>query len=133
MTYSYLITPFFAWLVAGVLKFFINSIKTGRLAFKLVGYGGMPSNHSSIVSSMAMLVYLKEGLSSPAFGVAITLAFIVLLDANSLRKQVEKQAISLNTLGDFKLRERVGHSKAEIGVGCLVGCAAATTLHWVGI
>lgn len=133
MTYAYLVTPFFSWLVTGVLKFLINSIKSRRLAFNLIGYGGMPSNHSAIVSSMVMLVFLKEGISSPAFGVALALSFIVLLDANSLRKQIEKHAISLNTLGDFKLRERIGHSKAEIGAGCLVGCVTATALHAAGI
>ncbi|MCX5464217.1 divergent PAP2 family protein [Alcaligenes parafaecalis] len=133
MTYAYLITPFFSWLVTGVLKFLINSVKNRRLAFDLIGYGGMPSNHSTIVSSMTMLVFLKEGISSPAFGVALALSFIVLLDANSLRKQIEKHAISLNALGDFKLRERIGHSKAEIGAGCLVGCATATALHAAGI
>ncbi|MHC3924512.1 divergent PAP2 family protein [Alcaligenes nematophilus] len=133
MTYSYLITPFFSWFVTGVLKFLINSIKSRRFAFSLIGYGGMPSNHSAIVSSMTMLVFLKEGVSSPAFGVALTLSFIVLLDANSLRKQIEKHAVSLNTLCDFKLRERIGHSKAEIGVGCVVGCAVATALHMAGV
>ena len=133
MTYAYLITPFFSWFITGIFKFLINSLRNRRLAFDLIGYGGMPSNHSAIVSSMTILVFLKEGVSSPAFGVALTLSFIVLLDANNLRKQIEKHAVSLNTIGNFNLRERVGHSKAEIGVGCLVGGAAAVTLHIVGI
>lgn len=133
MTYSYLFTPFLAWLTAGVLKFLINSLRAGRLAFDLVGYGGMPSNHSSIVSSMAVLVFLKDGFSSPAFGVSIALLFIVLLDANSLRKQIEKHAIALNKLGDFKLRERIGHSKTEILAGCLVGGGVAYVVDLLGI
>ena len=74
--YSYLITPFLAWLVAGCLKFLINSIKAKQLAFGLIGYGGLPSNHSAIVSSMAALIAFKEGIDTPAFGVAFTLAFI---------------------------------------------------------
>ena len=88
MDFSYALTPFLAWLVAGVSKFVINSIKAKQLAFGLIGYGGLPSNHSAIVSSMAALIALKEGVGHPAFGVAITLAFIVMLDANSLRRQV---------------------------------------------
>lgn len=133
MTYAYISTPFLAWLVAGVLKFLINSLRARRLAFDLVGYGGMPSNHSSIVSSMAVLVFLKEGLSSPALGVSIALMFIVLLDANSLRKQIEKHAIALNKIGGLNLRERIGHSKTEIMAGCLVGAGVALVVHLLGI
>ena len=127
---SYLMTPFVAWLVAGVLKFIINSLKAGRLAFGLIGYGGLPSNHSSIVSSMAALIALREGLGHPAFGVAVTLAFIVMLDANSLRRQVGKHAAAINQLaaresGHVALRERMGHSRLEIAAGVLTGMAVA--------
>ena len=78
MDFSYALTPFLAWLGAGVSKFVINSIKAKQLAFGLIGYGGLPSNHSAIVSSMVALIALKEGIEHPAFGVTITLAFIVM-------------------------------------------------------
>ncbi|ENU28853.1 hypothetical protein F991_03316 [Acinetobacter sp. CIP-A165] len=128
--YIYLITPFLAWLVAGCLKFLINSIKAKKLAFGLIGYGGLPSNHSSIVSSMAALIALKEGIDTPAFGVALTLAFIVLLDANSLRRAIGKHAVAINQLAKDtpeyqQLRERMGHTKIEILAGVLVGCFVA--------
>lgn len=125
--YSYLITPFLAWLVAGCLKFLINSIKAKQLAFGLIGYGGMPSNHSAIVSSMVALIGFKEGVGVPAFGVALTLAFIVMLDANSLRRAVGKHAVAINKLAkndpEYQLlRERMGHTKFEILGGVVVGC-----------
>lgn len=122
--YIYLITPFFAWLVCGITKFIINCMKEKKLAFDLIGYGGMPSNHSAIVSSMASLIAFKEGIDAPAFGVALTLAFIVILDASSLRKQIGKQAQSINQLENYqgeKLRERIGHSKLEIICGIFLG------------
>ena len=124
MDYSYLITPFLAWLICGITKFVINSIKTKRLAFDLIGYGGMPSNHSAIVSSMVSLIAFRDGIDSAAFGVALTLGFIVILDASSLRKQVGRQAQAINQLESYqgnKLRERVGHSKLEIFIGILLG------------
>lgn len=128
--YSYTLTPFIAWLVAGITKFAINSIKAKQLAFGLIGYGGLPSNHSAIVSSMAALIAFKEGIGHPAFGAALALAFIVMLDANSLRKQVGKHAVMLNklaeTLDDVEpLRERMGHSKIEILAGVVVGIGVA--------
>lgn len=134
MDMSYLATPFIAWLVAGVLKFLINSIRAGRLAFDLIGYGGLPSNHSAIVSSMAALIALREGIDAPAFGVALTLAFIVILDASSLRRQVGKHAAAINRMnsasaGHEPLRERVGHTRVEIAAGVLTGMAVAGGVH----
>ncbi|WP_040727938.1 divergent PAP2 family protein [Thiomicrorhabdus sp. Kp2] len=132
--YIYLITPFVAWLVAGVSKFVINSIKAKQLAFGLIGYGGLPSNHSAIVSSMVFLIAFKEGITHPAFGVALTLAFIVLLDANSLRQQVGKQAKAINQLNQSSdkiekpLRERMGHTRLEILAGVFVGALVAYSL-----
>lgn len=132
----YLIIPFFTWLVTGGLKFVINCIQEKRLAFDLIGYGGMPSNHSAIVSSITSLVALREGLNSPAFGVALAFTFIVLLDANSLRSQVGKQAQAINTLikrSDVDtpiLRERMGHSKPEILAGLATGFACAVALNF---
>jgi uncharacterized protein len=125
---SYALTPFVAWLLAGCSKFAINSLRAKRLAFDLIGYGGMPSNHSAIVCSMATLIALKEGIAHPAFGVAVTLAFIVLLDASSLRRQVGLHAQAINLLSAEParpLRERMGHSRAEILAGLLLGAGSA--------
>jgi hypothetical protein len=133
---SYLLAPFIAWLVAGTLKFLVNSVKSGHLAFGLIGYGGFPSNHSAIVSSAAALIAFKEGLAHPAFGVGLTLAFIVILDASSLRRQVGKQAVMINRLADQEhfhspLRERIGHTPFEIIGGVGVGIAVAAVLNSV--
>ena len=138
MDYSYLLTPFVAWLVAGSLKFAINSLRAGKLAFGLIGYGGLPSNHSAIVSSMATLIAFKEGIQHPAFGVAIALAFIVLLDANSLRRQIGRQAQAINQLARegntaqaSPLRERIGHTKLELAAGIVVGVLVAYVIATV--
>jgi uncharacterized protein len=136
MDMSYAATPFLAWLIAGVLKFTINSLKAGQLAFGLIGYGGLPSNHSAIVSSVAALIAFKEGLEHPAFGVALALAFIVMLDANSLRRQVGKHAEALNRLnaGQDKappFRERMGHTPWEIAAGIAVGIGVAAIIVWI--
>jgi len=139
MTYSYLVTPFLAWLCAGTLKFVVNSIRAKQLAFGLIGYGGLPSNHSAIVSSMAALIAFKEGIDHPAFGVSIALAFIVMLDASSLRKQVGKHAENINQLwasqrknDKNRLRERIGHTSVEIFAGVLVGiCSAYLSYRFV--
>lgn len=136
--YIYLVTPFLAWLVAGILKFLINSIRAKRFAFDLIGYGGFPSNHSAIVSSIAALIAFKDGINTPAFGVAIALVFIVILDANSLRRQVGKHAVAINLLTSTtkinfsgKLRERMGHTRIEILAGILTGISVALLMAFV--
>lgn len=135
-TCLYLVTPFVAWLVAGCAKFAINTLRAGKPAFGLIGYGGMPSNHSAIVSSMAALIAFREGVDQPAFGVALALAFIVMLDASSLRRQVGRHAQAINELradDSAPLRERMGHTKAEIAGGIGVGTLVAFILQrWFG-
>ena len=132
MDFTYLITPVLTWLVVGPIKFLINSARQRRWAFNLVGNGGFPSNHSATVTSMATLIALREGMGSPAFGVAVTLCFIVMIDANSLRQHVGRQAAAINRLagrngagpsgaGDKPLRERMGHTLVEIGGGIVTG------------
>lgn len=133
MDLSYLICPFFTWLLTGSIKFAVNCIKERKLAFDLIGYGGMPSNHSAIVTAVTVLIALKEGISSPAFGGAITFAFIVMLDANSLRKQVGRHASAINVLllqssEQNRLRERIGHTRLEILAGCIVGILSALAI-----
>ena len=138
MSYHYLVTPFVAWFVAGSLKFLINSLIAKKAATHLIGYGGLPSNHSAIVCSMAALIGLREGINHPAFGVAVTLAFIVMLDASSLRRHVGKQAVALNKLVQIQspsapqLRERIGHTSVEIGAGVLVGLVVAMAVNYFG-
>ncbi len=126
MDFVYLVTPVLTWMVVGPIKFLITSARQRRWAFNLVGNGGFPSNHSSVVTSMATLIALREGMGHPAFGVAVTLAFIVMIDANSLRQHVGRQAAAINklaceTVGHIVLRERMGHTLVEITGGIATG------------
>jgi acid phosphatase family membrane protein YuiD len=135
---AYLLTPFLAWLVAGITKFLINSVRAKSLAFGQIGYGGLPSNHSAIVSSMVFLIALREGMANPPFGIALTIAFIVMLDASSLRRKVGEQAALINQLmtktgEEFKpLRERMGHTPLEIAAGVAVGWIVAWLVNGAG-
>ncbi|AKU21937.1 divergent PAP2 family protein [Massilia sp. MB5] len=134
MDLAYLLTPVMTWTVVGPIKFLINSVRARRWAFNLVGNGGFPSNHSAVVSSMATLIALREGIGHPAFGVAVTLCFIVIIDANSLRQHVGRQAAAINRLakddtGHKGLRERMGHTVVEILGGLATGIAMGHLIH----
>ena len=131
MDLAYAITPFLTWLLTGCTKFLVNCIRDRRFAFDLIGYGGMPSNHSAIVSSTTALIGIREGYHHPAFGVALTLAFIVMMDAVSLRRELGKHAVRLNLMESDvelpRLRERQGHSPSEI----LAGAALGSLIAWL--
>jgi len=134
MDLTYLLTPLLTWLAVGPIKFLINSARQRRWAFNLIGNGGFPSNHSATVTSMATLIALREGMGHPAFGVAVTLCFIVMIDANSLRQHVGRQAAAINRLaagdtGQKVLRERMGHTLVEIGGGILTGIAIGNLVY----
>jgi len=134
MDIAYLVTPLLTWITVGPIKFLINSVKARQWAFNLVGNGGFPSNHSAVVSSMATLIALREGIGHPAFGVAVALCFIVVIDANSLRQHVGKQAAAINALAEGRpghkwLRERMGHTVVEILGGLATGIAIGHVVH----
>ena len=136
MELVYLVTPVLTWLAVGPIKFLINSARHRRWAFDLVGNGGFPSNHSSVVTSMATLIALREGIGHPAFGVAVTLCFIVIIDANSLRQHVGRQAAAINRLAEggkahVPLRERMGHTLVEIAGGLATGIGIGHLVHAV--
>ena len=133
-SWVYVAAPPVAWVIAGSIKFVTNSIRARRAAFDQIGYGGLPSTHMTIVSTMAALIAMREGIGSGAFGAALALVAIVGIDALSLRRHIGLQARSINEMlrereRPTPHRERIGHSILELGAGVVVGIATAAALH----
>jgi uncharacterized protein len=136
LSISYAIAPLASWLVAGLLKSVVSSIKSGRPHLDMLGYGGFPSTHTTIVCTTATLIGVREGAETPEFAVATTVAVLVMMDAVSLRQWVGDQATALNLLragdpGLLRLRERVGHKPAEIAAGTVLGIFCGFVLSWI--
>ena len=86
------------------------------------------------MSSTALLIGMSEGWRSPAFGIALTVALVVIIDALGLRRQLGAHAAALNSLiGEpgQRLRERMGHSILEVAAGVSVGGACALVLRTI--
>lgn len=135
---AYIIAPFVGWVIAGGLKFLVNCVVARRAAFDRIGMGRLPSTHASIVCSTAMIVGLRDGFMAPVFGVALTVALIVIIDGLDLRRKVESHAIAVNRLREevggnteAPLRERIGHRPHEILAGIVTGAACATAVHFL--
>ena len=71
---SVLVTAILGWFSAQVLKVLFILIRYRKWDFRrMIGSGGMPSSHSSFVTSLATGVGLIEGFDSTLFsGVEIT-------------------------------------------------------------
>ena len=140
-----LFVPACAWLIAQVLKLFINAIVNRKFDFsRLVGDGGMPSGHSATVTSLAVMCGLTAGFDSATFGLATIFAIVVMHDALGVRREAGKHAISIIEMAEVlndvlaekddkiktdKLKVFVGHTPWQVVCGALLGAAIAILYH----
>jgi len=118
-----------AWTIAQGMKIVLTLIFEKRLDLtRIVGTGGMPSSHSTLVMSLATSVGKSFGFESPFFAIAIIFAFVVMYDAAGIRRAAGKQAEILNyliqrhELPDMdKLKELLGHTPLEVFAGAILG------------
>ena len=127
------------WASAQIIKTIIFLIVNRKLQLeRLVGDGGMPSAHSTTVTSVAMLAGLELGFDSPIFAVAAIMAIVVMHDAMGVRLETGKQAKVLNDMMDLfekmngaelsnqqKLKEFVGHTPLQVICGAVLGIIVA--------
>lgn len=129
-------TSALAWFVAQVIKIIIDCIKNKTINPALiVSSGGMPSSHSSFVTSLACATGLKEGFGSTLFAITFVLSMVVMYDASGVRRAAGKQAEVLNIFIanfekhgikiDSKLKELLGHSPIEVFAGAMLGIIIA--------
>lgn len=123
---EYILAPFIAWFTAGIIKFIVNYLRFGTEAKQKIGYGGFPSNHTTIMFTSVMLIGFKQGFLTPLFGLALAVTFIVIIDATGLRRHVGHHAEKVNQLLSQKvenvvLRESIGHSWFEVLGGLVLG------------
>lgn len=152
----FMINPIFSvglisWIAAQILKtiHYMYKFKTFNPE-RIVGAGGMPSSHSSLVVSVAIYTLRAEGFSSPVFALAMMFAGIVIYDAMSVRYNAGLHAKELNKLrriidelddeisqlsdkhediddlvNQKDLKEFLGHTPIEVLAGSLLGILIA--------
>ncbi len=127
---------------AQIIKFFIFTIKTKKINFKIfTTTGGMPSSHSAGVMAVSTAVGLIEGFTSVIFSVALAFSLITMYDAAGVRRAAGKTAACLNRMmEDFykhdvqaiggKLKELLGHTPFEVIMGAIFGIIVACAFHF---
>ncbi|MCD7800694.1 MAG: divergent PAP2 family protein [Ruminococcus sp.] len=133
-----IVTAVVSWAVAQLIKTFLHTIKFKTFyAQRLVGAGGMPSSHTSMVISVLIAVGRKDGTGSTVFALMFILGAIVIYDAMGVRRAAGLHAREINRIKESftqtdedgkplifkekKLQEYLGHTPLEVVGGAIVG------------
>jgi uncharacterized protein len=136
-----LVIAFITWGIAQFAKPFIGYLITRTFDWRMFfSTGGMPSSHSTLVTSVAVGVGLMVGWATPVFAVAATLAAVVIYDSAGVRRQAGIHAQTINVLvqevmrgqpiSENQLREVLGHTPIEVFGGILWGTIATFTMWY---
>lgn len=129
---KFIIVPIFLWLSIQIFKTLTELVVNKKFDVKrLIGAGGMPSSHSAVVTSLAVLIGKEYGFGSGIFALALIFAFVVMYDAAGVRRAAGKQARILNQILETpgltsiqvqeKLVEVLGHTPIQVFVGAAIG------------
>lgn len=130
-----LIAAVSAWLLAQIIKVPLNYFFTREVDWSLLlSAGGMPSSHSTLVSSLAWTLGLQYGFNSSVFAVAFITGAIVIYDATGVRRAAGEHARVINRmiadlveghpLKEEELKELLGHTPRQVFVGVIFGVIA---------
>lgn len=142
--FELILIPIIVAVITQILKLTIDGIPNNLNWQHLVNdYGGMPSSHTSFVTSLATVIGLSQGFNSAAFAVSVVLMIVVIRDAVGFRREIGRNAVFTNMIAkiiykdaptqtkkkiDF-LNERVGHSFPEVIAGFIVGICLSIILY----
>jgi hypothetical protein len=136
------------WAVAQIIKTCLHFVKFKHFyAQRLIGAGGMPSSHTSMVISALISVAKKDGTASTSFALMFLFGAIVIYDAMGVRRASGLHAKELNKINEFfpdlkefkrdefdpkgkdkKLQEYLGHTPLEVLGGAIVGIIVGSVI-----
>lgn len=129
-----------------ILYYLINKQWKTQLLFDS---GGLPSSHSSMVTSLVLSVGLIEKFSSTIFAVTVVFAFITMYDAANVRyyagqniqltrrlitdlKATDNNNKRLNDpIYETRIKEVLGHKWIEVFSGAILGLLIAGLSYFV--
>ena len=130
-----------AWFIAQMIKIIIDLVRSKTLDWRLItSSGGMPSSHSSFVTSLATSVGLTRGFDSVEFAITFVLCMVVMYDAAGVRRAAGKQAAAINDIAeimenygfhmDENLKELLGHTPVEVTAGAILGIVLSVVMNF---
>ena len=125
-----LLIVFITWLASDILKTMFDTVKNKKFRLRmLLAYGGMPSSHTTFVTSLAISIYLIEGITT-AFLISCAFFIIVVRDLITLRNRIDMNSKNISKLLKKKPRpELLSHNFMEIIVGFVLGIVLPLLLN----
>ena len=131
-----LVAGLLGWFLGQFLKVPIEYLTHRQMNWGLwFSSGGMPSSHSSLMTSTTLSVGLNYGFGSPLFALAFALSMIVVYDATGVRRQAGIHAQKINIIFEEflrgepieidKLKEVLGHTPPQVVGGVILGLVVA--------
>ncbi len=133
-----LLAALIGWFLAQALKIPIYYLVEGKWDWRRFhgSGGGMPSSHTSMVVSAAIMVGALQGFDSTVFAAALVFSSVVMYDATGVRRETGRQAEIINRIlqdvlingrpiSNVELKELVGHKPIEVAAGALLGIVIA--------
>jgi len=127
------IIPLLVMVLVQAIKLILEAVRGNFSWEHLNNYGGMPSAHAALASSLATIIFIDKGWGDAALAVGIILFFIVVRDATGFRRQLGLHATLINLIikdldkvKEYKypiLNERLGHTPWQVTVGIVSGIA----------
>ncbi|MBS4458922.1 divergent PAP2 family protein [Lactococcus petauri] len=135
-----LITAIVGWFAAQIIKIIVDIFRYRKLDWRLLfATGGMPSSHSALVVSMTTATGLSQGFDAAVFAVATVFAFVVMYDAQGIRRQAGTHAYILNIIiktienpkinAEKALKELLGHTPFQVLGGAILGIIVALLMN----
>lgn len=126
-------------IIAQVSKLFTKYFVKGEWDFAvMMSTGGMPSSHTSLVTTLTITLGMIHGFDSVWFAVSFVFSAVIIHDAMGIRYEAGKHASVLNRIADDiayimkrdensdeKFKELLGHKPIEVFVGFLLGIIVA--------
>lgn len=133
LSYKYLIIPIITASISQTIKVLIEYKKYHKLNIGrfIDGMGGMPSTHSSLVSSLTTSIYLNYGVTSILFSLALFFSLIVIYDSMGIRYESGNQAKVINKVVGTNLKEKLGHTPLEALAGVILGISIGIIINTI--
>jgi uncharacterized protein len=136
LKYEFLIAPAVGYVCAQGIKFAV-SLRRDGLQFKDVYVsGGFPSSHTAFLSSLTILLGIRQGFDSPIFALSCAFTSVVMYDAMGVRRAagelvqvVEELAITAKHTLKSPLHQAKGHQPIEVLGGFSIGCLVAFVFY----
>ncbi|TFG94680.1 MAG: divergent PAP2 family protein [Calditrichales bacterium] len=131
-----LIAGLIGWFLGQFLKVPFEYLMNRRMNWALwFSSGGMPSSHSSLMTSVTLSTGLNYGFGSAIFAVAFAISMVVVYDATGVRRQAGIHAQKINIIFEEflrgepieidKLKVVLGHTPLQVVGGVILGVFVA--------